>query len=82
MRSCHPRWSPPSELRGRDVSASDWHQLQEQIDALKGAIWDAPCLTSRPGERTYECNIIRPCRVCAWRQGVMKELQEEYGVTW
>lgn len=82
MRSYRLRWSPPSAQREPDVSASDWHLMREQIDALKGAIWDAPCLTSRPGEKTYECNIIRPCRVCAWRQGVMKELQEEYGVTW
>lgn len=64
------------------MTASEWHRLEEQIDALKGAILDAPCLTSRPGELTYECNIVRPCRVCTWRRGVMKELREEYGVTW
>jgi hypothetical protein len=64
------------------VTASEWSLLQEQVDALKGAILDAPCLVARQGEGTYECRHDRPCRVCSWRQGVMRELTEEYGVQW
>ena len=64
------------------MTASEWSRLQDQVDALKGAILDAPCLVSRPGEGTYECRHDRPCRVCNWRQGVMRELAEDYGVLW
>lgn len=64
------------------MTASEWERLNDQIDALKGAILVAPCLVAQPGALTYECSAHRPCRVCAWRLGVMRELTDEYGVIW
>jgi hypothetical protein len=59
-------------------SVTEIERIESINSALREAIWNAPCLVSRPGEGTYECRHDRPCRVCEWRKEVMKSLKEEF----
>ena len=66
---------PPGLSAGQAVS-----QLVSTVYILKSAIDHAPCLSSRPGEISYECRHDSLCRVCTWRSGVIRELQGLHGI--
>ena len=49
-------------------------EIQDVRGDLANVIDSAPCLVSRPGETTYECDIRKPCRVCEWRNDMKRKL--------
>jgi hypothetical protein len=55
-------------------------ELKDLVDDLLIHIRNAPCLVAHPGELTYECRHDNPCRVCEWREGVLKDLQREWDI--